>query len=1521
MSSEQRNLDSAIAIVGMAGRFPDAENLQAFWRNLEKGVESLVDFTDAELVAAGVPEQYLQVPNFVKRGSILKGADQFDASFFGFNPREAEILDPQQRIFLECAWEAIEDAGYGGESRPPVIGVYAGTSMNSYAMTSLFSNPDVMESAGFYQVMVASDKDFLASRVSYKLNLKGPSVTVQTACSTSLVAVQLASQALIAGHCDMALAGGVSVTFPQGTGYLYAEGMIFSPDGHIRPFDEQGRGIRGGNGAGIVVLKRLQNALRDGDNIHAVILGTAVNNDGSAKMGYSAPSVDGQSAVITAALRMSGINPATIGYVEAHGTGTPIGDPIEIAGLEQAYRAYTDKKRFCAIGALKSNIGHLDAAAGVAGIIKTVLTLQHKRIPPTLNFHNPNPAIDFEGGPFYVNDKLADWPSNDGPRRAAVSSFGIGGTNAHSILEEAPPTENSQVVWPAQLVVLSARSRAALDAMTSRLANHLESHPHTSLADACYTLQTGRTRFPHRRALVCSNVPEAISGLRGTSDQKCATAFEELATRPVTFMFSGQGSQYAGMARGLYETQPVFRKHLDFCATFLKQDIGCDLRTVIFAASADAELLNETRITQVALFAVEYSLAQMWMAWGVLPDTMIGHSIGEYVAACLAGVFSLEDALRIVAARGRIMQQMPAGNMLAVPLSAAEVSEFVDDTISLAAVNSPSFCTLSGPAPAISALEARLKSRGIACRILHTSHAFHSSMMDSAVTVFLEEIKRVTLRSPSKPFISNVTGKAITPQQATDPAYWAEQLRQPVYFAKGIGELSGSQGRIFLEVGPGQTLTTFTRDCTRGVTGCQVLPSLPHPKDSQSDVAFLLNTLGKLWLAGVSINWEEFHRDERLHRVSLPTYFFERQRYFIEPKVPQADLVAPVPAATRAELKDWFYVPSWQRGVFASVLAAGESHGPWLVFADDGPFSENIQNTLAARGERFVTVVRAAAFSRKSDTSYSIRPDSAADYVRLLGELRAGGLLPKSVLFLWSMAGGILDTARKGRLAFDALIRLAQAFGDSRIEDRCDWLVVTAGMQAVTAGESANPEQALVLGPVKVISREYPQIKCRVIDLPATFRSETEQQLFAESLADEPVIEAPQPVAYRNGFRWEQTFEAVRLPATPATHLRERGVYLITGGMGGVGFTLAEFLAKQSHARLVLTGRAKLPERSEWQNWIAAHGETNPVSTKIRQMERLESLGAEVLPISVDVSDLRAMQAALATAQARFGPINGVIHAAGIGKGGLIQLKTPEATDEVLAAKVQGTLILDSLLNKTPLDFFVLCSSIDAIAPVAGAVDYCAGNAFLDAFANAKWSGGRAVVSSINWDAWQEVGMAVSGEAASNMSELRRAYLQSAIRPDEGVAAFKRVLSAGLPQVAVVTHNLSRHITEIQNSASAPQSAAPVEERHSRPDLNSTFAPASTDVEKRITEIWAEVLGIGEIGIDDNFFEMGGHSLLATGVLSRVRDAFGVSVPLRTIFEAPTIRQLAKHVDTLAWIASDKSGASDEAGEREEVEL
>ena len=694
---------NAIAVVGLAGRFPGSPDIDRFWDNLRNGQEGLTFFTDDELQSAGIDPAVFNRPNYVRSKGLLDGIEQFDAAFFGFNPREAEIIDPQHRVFLECAWTALEHAGYDPHAFDGAIAVYAGATMNTYLLTNLIANPNVVAAVGGYQLMLGNDKDFLPTRVSYKLNLKGPSVNIQTACSTSLVAVQQACRSLLNYECDMALAGGVSIGLPHIGGYLYQEGMILSPDGHCRAFDAQAQGTVSGEGVGIVVLKRLSDAVAAGDTIHAVIRGAAINNDGALKVGYTAPSVDGQAEVIALAQAQAGVTPDSITYIETHGTGTALGDPIEIAALTQAFRLGTQRTGYCAIGSVKTNIGHLDAAAGVAGLIKTVLALKHRQLPPSLHFTQPNPKIDFANSPFYVNAQLADWPANGAPRRAGVSSFGIGGTNAHVVVEEAPPLDDTPALTKPQLIVLSARSDSALEAATRNLADRLQRQPDINLADVAYTLQVGRRAFNHRRSMVCTTVADAAQSL--TDAGRMITATQERDDRPVAFMFTGQGAQYVNMARGLYDTAPTFRRHIEACAEFLKPQLGFDLREVLYPVEGQTEQavqrLQQTGLTQPALFVIEYALAQLWIEWGVQPRAMIGHSIGEYVAACLSGVFSLEDALTLVAARGRLMQSLPGGAMLSVAWPEYQVKPLLNSALALAAVNAPSLCVVSGSYDAI----------------------------------------------------------------------------------------------------------------------------------------------------------------------------------------------------------------------------------------------------------------------------------------------------------------------------------------------------------------------------------------------------------------------------------------------------------------------------------------------------------------------------------------------------------------------------------------------------------------------------------------------------------------------------------------------------------------------------------------------------------------------------------------------------------------------------------------------------
>ncbi|KAB8321066.1 SDR family oxidoreductase [Tolypothrix campylonemoides VB511288] len=1536
-----------IAIIGIAGRFPGAKNVDEFWQNLRDGVESISFFTDEELEASGIDPALLNHPNYVKANGWLEDVEMFDPSFFGFTPKEAEIMDPQHRLFLECAWEVLENAGYNSEAYDGQIGVYAGAGLNAYLLYNLISNRDQIESIGTYQTFISNDKDFVPTRVSYKLNLKGPSVNVSTACSTSLVAVQMGCQSLLNYQCDMVIAGGVSIGITQKTGYLYQEGMILSPDGHCRAFDAQSQGTIGGNGVGTVLLKRLSDAIADGDYIHAIIKGSAINNDGSLKVGYTAPSVEGQAAVISEAQAIAGIDVETITYIEAHGTGTVLGDPIEIAALTQAFRGTTDKKGFCAIGAVKTNIGHLDTAAGVAGLIKTVLALKHKLLPPSLHFEKPNPKIDFANSPFYVNTTLSEWKTDGTQRRAGVSSFGIGGTNAHVILEEAPTIDSSGESRPWQLLLLSAKTESALDTATANLAKHLEQHPEINLADVAYTQSIGRRAFEHRRILVCQDINEAANALNPLDPKQVFTSFIEPKARPVVFMFSGQGAQYVNMALELYQTEPTFREQVDICSELLKSHLGLDLRDVLFPREELSEQatqqITQTAIAQPALFVIEYALAKLWMEWGVRPQAMIGHSIGEYVAACLANVFSLEDALALVTARGQLMQQLPSGAMLSVPLPENKVQTLLGKELSLAAVNGPNFCVVSGITEAVEALEKHLAQQGVECRRLHTSHAFHSKMMEPILETFTEQVKKVSLNAPEIAYVSNVTGTWITTAEATNPEYWANHLRSTVRFADGVQEFLNESEQILLEVGPGRTLSTLARQHPDKAPEQLVLSSLRHPQDRQSDVAFLLTTLGKLWLAGVQVDWSGFYAREQRHRVPLPTYPFERQRYWIEPRT-QADIAKTVKTSVelsstsipdkKPNIADWFYIPSWKR----SPLSARKRdempvQSNTLVFIDECGLGSQLVKKLQLEGHNVITVKVGSEFTKLRDDVYTLNPGQSDEYNTLLNELRTLGKTPQTIVHLWNVTPnseaelGLESIDKTQDLGFNSLLFLAQALGKQTINDKLHIAVVSNNMQEVTGAEVLCPEKATLLGPVKVIAQEYPNISCCSIDVVIPPKgSWQEEELTLQLMAELTNQSSDKVIAYRGLHRWVQTFEPVQLDksneATP--RLRKGGVYLITGGLGGIGLVLAEYLAKTAQAKLILIGRSALPLKEEWEQWLASHDPEDSVSLKIRKVQELEELGAEVLAIAADVSNQQQMQEAIAKAKDRFGEINGVIHAAGVPGGGVIQGKTLDGVEKILAPKVKGTLVLDSIFKDTPLDFLILTSSITAIIAGVGQVDYTSANAFLDAFTHYKNSKRGTFTICTNWDTWQEVGMAVNVTLPPELQKMRSEMLKLAIAPDEGVDAFSRILESNLSQVVICSRDL--HIREAWENTPKdllePQFTISSKPTHSRPELSNAYVAPRNELEETIANIWQQLLGIEQVGIYDNFFELGGHSLLATQLISRMRETLQVELPLNSLFEESSVAGLAERIERIRSIVQQIHAAPDDiANNREEIEL
>lgn len=881
--SEVTHAPEGIAIVGLSGRFPRSSNVKEYWRNLCNSVECISFFTEQDLIDSGVPQRLLSNPAYVRAAGVIEGVSLFDADFFGFSPREAEITDPQQRLFLECAWEALESAGYNPETYKQPIGVFAGASLSNY-LFMLRSNPELMDLVGGFQIEISNDKDFLSTRASYKLNLSGPSININTACSSSLVAVAVACQSLLHHQCDMALAGGVSIHLPQKVGYLYDKGGIRSSDGHCRAFDEKSQGIVGGSGVGVVALKRAEDAFNDGDEIIAVIKGSAINNDGAMKVGFTAPSAEGQAAVICEAIASAGVDPETITYVEAHGTGTSLGDPIEVEALTRAFRFGTDKKGFCGLGSVKTNIGHLDTAAGVAGLIKAALAVKHGLIPASLHYTRSNPQLNLENSPFYVNTCLREWRP-ESVRRAGVSSFGIGGTNAHVVLEEAPTPWVSSLTRRAQLMLISGRSHAALQEAEANLRVHLRDNP-VCLADAVHTLAVGRKHFSHRLALVCGDSNEAVHSLESGNNIGKIRGTWDGVHRSVAMLFTGQGSQFVNMGRDLYKQERLFRKEVDSSSDYLKPFLGLDVRQVMFAADELKEsansLLRQTWVTQPALYVLETSLLKLWHAWGVNPSVMIGHSLGELVAAVAAGTLSHEDALRLVVARGRLMWETGPGAMLSAGLSVDKAQQFLGPSVSVAAINGRQQIVFSGDTQEIEKLAEKLNRQGVACRKLSVERAFHSEKMDCIRDQFLNVVGKLKFNKPAGRYISNVTGEFAGPE-VTDPEYWWQQMRSPVKFAAGIDRLKQEGDWVWLEVGPGESLSRIVRnELVESDINATVTASLSGEHHHDREQEKILQALGALWATGVEIDWDGYYCDERRRRVQLPTYPFQRKSYWAQ---------------------------------------------------------------------------------------------------------------------------------------------------------------------------------------------------------------------------------------------------------------------------------------------------------------------------------------------------------------------------------------------------------------------------------------------------------------------------------------------------------------------------------------------------------------------------------------------------------------------------------------------------------------
>lgn len=1835
-----KNLSSTalqgVALIGIGVRLPGIRTTKEFWQSLLKGQSTISFFSKDEVLASGIELDVVRNPNYIKAGSYLDNIEYFDAEFFNYSVREAQLMDPQQRLFMECCWEVIEQAGYNPETYKMGIGIFAGANISTYAM-NLLTDSELQKSVDSLRIRHGIGNDYLTTKVSYKLDLKGPSMTVQSACSTSLVAIHQACQSILNGECTMSLAGGTSLITPQKTGYMYQEGGINSQDGYCRPFDRNASGTVFTSGVGVVLLKDLEHALQDGDRIYAVIRGSAVNNDGSSKIGYTAPSFQGQSQVIAEALAFAGIATEEVGYIEAHGTGTKVGDPLEVAALNHAFD--TSKRNYCGIGSLKSNYGHLGTAAGVMGFIKAALAVHYGVIPRTLHFEHPNPAINFETTPFYVVNQTIQWPSHFQDRIAGVSSFGVGGTNAHLILSSAPEeSKTGTTVMPnvktetveEQLIVLSARTNLALTTMRANLLESLHSSQH-SLHDIAHTLQRGRKVFLHRDAWVCKNlddlraqlqkaleqplppitsdgnsttfviipgtaqlatlvsqlaqrypllaklvnqsmeslqanfhdnilnaakqgpiwqavmdhlyqtvlikffhhigasakhlvihnsrvlvglcVSEAIDisemfdilahGLssslsrqhltikvraphipiallcehlpsvdagvvnidiaaaldshqvpnelllqaiqmspqdtfvvdkyptdeilgdwkhflvplvcqRGTndtsilqalaafwkqgacldwdllspepiyrkvplptypferqrfwiplphekerltssltshktrgvpennhnaidlqdkqtqrwdllcfSDQKAENldsitrqAVREIAAYKekkskyllsqltpeqrsatwrqfavtsskvapviygdksflsgmahnrdgqradgVIFLFPGQGSQYYNMGHDLYEHYPVFAATIDKCAEILWEHLNLDIRKCLFGPEQETEKRNkqlrETYLAQPALFTIEYALARLWESFGVVPRAMLGHSLGELTAACLAGVFDIDTALHLIALRGKALHNMAPGRMLSVSLSEGMIHELLPKSLDIAAINGPHQYVVSGKTEEIEAFRQQLEQRGEACRVLHTSHAFHSRAVDKVMPGFLTELQKIAFHPPNIPFLSNVTGTWIGDREATDPQYWLQHMRRPVLFFENMQTALHSGQPFFLEVGPGNVLTTLYRQTHPNRIQLSA-PSLPNAKRKHADEETLLSGLGQLWLRGDFIKWSQLINGY----PNLSTAEIDSQHDKLPKKEENVDR--------------WFYTPAWEPQALTGQQL--EHNYTWLVFTHASSFDNEIIEALRKRADRVVLVRPGDSFSFNVDTGeYRVAPSDLKGYCQLFDRLAEDDLFPQKVLHLWSSLDKDFGPQSNDRLlamGYYSLLQLAQAI-ELRSEARnIEIEVLSNELFVVEQTDTIRPAKSALVSPCQNIPRECSNLSMRCIDYGLPPQDCQVRERLISHLVDEIFSKSTTLLAaYRGENRYTRTYHR---EITTENHsiYRRGGVYLLIGGLGAVGRAIARYLAESWQATLILTGRSQLPEPDEREHWSTSSPQNLAPEEKLLMLQELVSLGATaVIYQQADITKRNQVVELVQNIEQRFGNLDGVFHCAGNTQtiSCPFQETTPGFSEIHIRPKLDGVENLYYALQERPLSFVTLISSNASLLGGMGFTAYSAGNWLLDAFAAHYYQEEGTKWTATNWDGWSR---------DAQLQTMARDYRMTVTESHRALEVLGKCRRC--PQIAIATADLQK-----REQLWMRRRSLDLYQRH------KAVAVPIQDITATVAELWKEVLGVAEVDRDRDFFDCGGDSLLAVYLISKLSEQFTIKLSVETLMEASTIATIA----------------------------
>jgi phthiocerol/phenolphthiocerol synthesis type-I polyketide synthase E len=1475
----------ALAIIGMAGRFPGGSDLRDYWSLLEQGRSAVRALSDRELREAGVSEALLRDPSYVKYCMPFEGPDLFDAGFFGYSPRQAAAIDPQQRLFLEYAWEALERAGYGAVPPRLTVGVFGGSGFNGYFERCM--NEDLRTDPGnVFQAIVDGGKDFLTGRVAYKLGLTGPSISVQTACSTSLVALHLASQSLLSYECDIALAGGATVPLPPYTGYRFVEGSILSRDGACRAYEADASGTIPGGGAAVVVLRRLADAIADGDAVLAVIRGTVVNNDGSRKIGFTAPGLDSQVRLLRTALELAGLSPSDIDLVEGHGTGTALGDPIELTALQEVYSSPRPRRKPCVLGSVKTNIGHADTAAGIAGLIKVVLCLRHRTFVANAGSRKPHSMLTSEPSVFRLLATAAPWTTEAGRlRRAAVSSFGLGGVNAHAIVEEAPHLPAPSPSQEPDLFPVSARTHAALEQQCVALASHLETHE-PPMRDVAFTLQVGRRAFDHRRFVVGTHRKEIAAALRAPARRWPQTSS---TPRPVIFLFPGQGAQQLGMIADIYATDRELANDVDLCAEVLKRQ-GPDLRDVLCRRRATGDCdIDDTSLTQPALFITEYCLARFWMRQGLLPAAVLGHSVGEYAAACIAGVIGVEDTLRLVAHRARLSRNLPDGVMVAVNLPEWEVERLLTPSVQIAAVNAFRQCVVSGVSGAMQKFMAGLDSRGVEYQRLAVAKPFHNAAATPVAEGLLHVAAQLQLSAPRIPWISSVTAERMSDAQSKSPEHWARHVLKPVRFAASLRALSVWENSVFLEVGPGRVLTGLARQ----EFGSPSL-FLSLPLNGAATRTELLATLGEMWLAGAAVDFAAQPRRGG-RRVELPPHPLERKSYLRSAHTTVEPRLQPQPSSgARLAPERWFNLPSWQRTLFPAATSYDAAAGAWLLITDKDGFADSLARKLRRANQDVICVRPGAGLAVHSRDEYELNVDVPEHFDEVFARLQRAGVAIGRIVHcatLSESADGREPSAATGSAM--SLAHISRVVGDRGRTQPLSLLVVTNRLHDISGYERPDVHKALLPVFCRCIAQESLNTRCVVVDLPppasgqrlAVQYASYENRLLAElERGTDPTL------AYRQDWRFAQTWSAVELRGDePALReLVRGGHYVITGGLGRIGLALAGRLARECQAKLLLIARGAFPERGAWKSLAEAGSADDAIATRVRKLLEIEAAGSEVLVTAAGLDDGHALAQALSHAERQLGPVRGVFHlAADLGRGThfrrMAQLDRAHL-DAQLRPKARGLLAMIEALGSRRIDFGVAFSSNSATLGGVGYGAYAGANAVMDSLIASRADERLAPWMSLGWDGWPGPGATPD------------AYT---VGVEEGLDTLWRACRFGCsPHLIISAMPLEPRVdTWVRGARTAQTERAPVcEPPSSEGEVSARVLPRSA-LEFQIAQIWQELLGMETIGVTESFLELGGDSLIGVRVISRIKDTFHVSLaPASLLGPNSTVDALSRDV-------------------------